>query len=428
MITFLRRHSGMVSVAAFFGIKVALALVLLKLSATGLDPAGFALFSQFLLFSALLNLIASGGVQHGLVRQIAGSGAETVQARTAFRAAVEIWAVVSLAILLIIPFHGSVSVLLTGNAAAGWIVPFIVGAAVLNGLGQLFAATLIGTGKLTANAGAQAAGLVAGTAASAWLLGRGEAEQAAVAFALGSLATPLCAVLLARGCPAIGLGMTRGLGAERRWLLGYSGAFVVAASLMPAVLFALRYVYLEVFGVDALADWLVANRVSDVSTQLLGLFMAQWFLPGLAGTTVGAASLVLARKAFLVGTAAMLLFAGLFAAGSSIWIPLFISPEYLPAANFIALYMIGDALRVSASIALHGALARRRLFTYVGLEVVAATLLAAITLGLIVAGVREAPLFGYPATYLILTVALGAVFTRSAITAHRRSESDPDGR
>jgi hypothetical protein len=53
---------------------------------------------------------------------------------------------------------------------------------------------------------------------------------------------------------------------------------------MPVIIFALRYLYRQTFGPRDLGYWLAANRISDVTTSLLGLFMTQvcsgpWRLP-----------------------------------------------------------------------------------------------------------------------------------------------------
>lgn len=406
-----KRHGGLVALAGFFGMKVVLAIAVLKLSAVMLDVKGFALFSQFLMFSALLNLVCSGGVQNGVVRQIASANAgdEDTSARTAFRAALEVWAGASLLALLVMLFQKPISVLLTGSDEHAWIVPWITLAAILNGLGQLLNAVVIGSGRLAASAGSQALGLFVGTGAAILLLLRGDAAGAVIGFALGSLVAPVCSGLLIRQSAALSRGPVGDLVAERRWLLGYSGAFVFAAALTPAVLFGLRFIYQEAFGIAALSEWLVANRVSDVSTQMLGLFMAQWFLPRLVRSHGEEASGLIARS-FAVGTALMLGPFLLFTAGASFWIPWFLSREFAQAGDFIAIYLIGDILRVATSLALHCALARRRLWAYLGLESACAILLSAITLSLVALDVKAAPLFGYVGAYAVLATGLFVMY------------------
>lgn len=398
----LGRHGGLLSLGAFFGAKVLVGLALLKLSAGLLPVSGFALFSQFVMLWALLNLVAAGGVQNGLIRQIAGADRETAS-RAAFRAGVRIWATASLAVLSLILVAETVSVTLVGHADAGWIVPWLVVAAIVAGAGQLCSAVLIGSGRLGANVASQTAGLVAGFGAAAVCLYRAEAEWAVIAFAWGSLVTPVTGWLMARRSPALGSGPADPVAPEVRALLGFSGAFIAVAIVTPVVLFALRHVYREAFGIDALAEWLVANRISDVSTQLIGLFMVQWYLPTISGPgrTVPE-NRKTSLAAFLVGSAVMALLLATFVVGAPVLVPLFLSEQYLSASASIGMYMLGDVLRVAVSIAMFHALARRRLWTYVGIEAASAALIGVLVGIGVQQGRIEAPYVGYVAAYGIL--------------------------
>lgn len=405
----LDQYGGLLSLGAFFGTKILVGLVLLKLSAELLPSSSFTLFSQFVLAWALLNLVASGGVQNGLIRQIA-SAESAVEARTSFRAGMRIWAAASLILLSLLPLKDKVAVILVGDAAASWILPWLVCAAAIGGLGQLCNAVLIGSGRLTSNVVSQAAGLVAGFFGAVACLYRAEAGWAVVAFAAGSLLTPILAGLMARKLPALSPGVVASVGAEVRALLGYSGAFVAVALMTPIMLFTLRFFYREAFGGDALAEWLVANRISDVSTQLIGLFMAQWYLPKVAGTANGTFQTRTNIATFVLGSAVMLLLLAIFMIGAPVIVPLLLSPQYLSASGLFALYMLGDALRVSTSMALHHALARRRLWMYLGIEAASAALLG-VLIGWGIQQERiEAPYLGYVGVYGILTLVIVTVF------------------
>ncbi len=402
----LAKHKGLLLLGVFFGVKVLVGLALLKLSAELLPVAGFALFSQFVMLWALLNLVASGGVQNGLIRQIASADSD-VAARTAFRAGGRIWATASLLVLSLILLGEMVSIALVGSATAAWMVPWLVVAALVAGAGQLCSAVLIGSGRLTANVGSQTAGLVAGFVAAAVCLYRAEAGWAVIAFAWGSLVTPVTAWALVRTSPALGRGRADAVGAEVRVLMGYSGAFIAVAVVTPAILFALRHFYREAFGIDALAEWLVANRISDVSTQLIGLFMVQWYLPTISGPgrTVSE-NRTAALTAFVIGSAVMVLALAVFWVGAPILVPLFLSQQYLSASTAISLYMLGDVLRVTVSIAAYHALGRRRLWTYLGIETASAALIG-IFVGIgVQRGWIDAPYFGYVAAYGVLFSAI----------------------
>ena len=77
-------------VPVFFGLRVALAIGLLKLSASFLPVSGFTVFSQLTLFAALLNVLALCGAQNGVIRQ-AAAARDTDELLSAQSAAFAIW-------------------------------------------------------------------------------------------------------------------------------------------------------------------------------------------------------------------------------------------------------------------------------------------------------------------------------------------------
>lgn len=178
-------------------------------------------------------------------------------------------------------------------------------------------------------------------------------------------------------------------------LFGYSGSFLIIAVLTPSALFVLRYIFRESFGVEALGRWLVANRISDVSTQLLGLFIGQAFLPAFAAIHDRDAARRLVRSVMLAATIAMALVLGIFSLAPTLLINTFLSDQYLFARGAIQAYMAGDVFRVAASLLMNMSLARRRLRLAVVSELLPTFLLMAITGALIVSGWESAPFVGY---------------------------------
>jgi O-antigen/teichoic acid export membrane protein len=101
---------------------------------------------------------------------------------------------------------------------------------------------------------------------------------------------------------------------------------------------------------------------------------------------------------------------------------LFLSDIYLPAIPAIRAYMIGDALRVSASIAMFTAFARGRPGRYAAIEIATLMLMGAITLLLIAAGDPRAPFIGYCGAY-----ATTAAIVVAAFLARMRVNRSPSG-
>ncbi|HEU4962024.1 MAG TPA: hypothetical protein VFT56_16670 [Sphingomonas sp.] len=397
------------SVPAFFALRILAGLVLLKLSASLLPVAGFAGFSQFMLFAALLNIIAVGGAQNGLIRQAAASGDAAALGRV-HGAALLIWGVVApLSAGVIAIGSGRISQILVDTPDQRRAVVGLALVALAAGPGQIWCSILSGRKHVVASLSAQATGLVAGTAAAAWLIVRGEPIAATIGFAGGSLVTMAVAGRAAArlAIARVPLSVAR---AGAPALLGYSAAFAATTSWTSILLFGLRSHYRSHFGTTALGYWLVANRISDMSTQLLGLFLIQFFVPHFAMLGGETERRALTARCWAAGVAVMAAIPLVFSPLARPLVHLFLSDVYLPAIPAIRAYMIGDALRVSASIAMFTAFANGRPGRYAAIEIATLTLMGGITLLLIAAGDPRAPFIGYCGAYATTAAIVVAAF------------------
>jgi O-antigen/teichoic acid export membrane protein len=207
-----------------------------------------------------------------------------------------------------------------------------------------------------------------------------------------------------------------------RHLLGYSAAMASTLGFSAIVLFALRSVYRDHFGATQLGYWLAANRISDMSTQFLGLFMLQAFMPHIttAATQEERSRLILrygTLGAAVTGAALLL-----FVAGSRLWVHLFLSDAYLPAIPAIRLYMAGDFLRVWGSLAMFTAFAAGRPRRYAAIEIGTMSIMAALTLLLVAGGEVQAPQIAYAAAW-----GMTAVLCAAMLLLRHRGRLQPRG-
>ena len=398
-------------VPAFFAVRVLTALFLLKLSASFLPVSGFAVFSQLMLFASLLGVLALCGAQNGVVRQAAAAKDVDELMRTQ-SAAFAIWlAVIPLALLPAVFGGRLVSQILIGSPTEGPIVLAVTVTVLLGAPSGIWCSLLTGRKHVAQSLSAQAAGLAAGALGAAWRITAHDAAGAALAFAGGSLVTCGVALPLALrlGLPLI----------PRRWswppvrtLLRYSAAIAATTGYASFVAFGLRWLYRDHFGVTQLGYWLASSRVSDMSTQLIGLFMIQMFVPHVAMTGDEGR-----RRAFLIrcwaaGAGVMTCSLVVFSLASGLLIHIFLSDAYLPAAPIIRAYMVGDVLRVWPSLAMHTAFANGQPLRYAGIEIGALTVMALVAAGLIAAGDVAAPQTGYVIAYALAAVVVTASFLR----------------
>ncbi|WP_116092030.1 oligosaccharide flippase family protein [Sphingomonas crusticola] len=422
-----KRRWTILALPAFFALKVLSGLALLKISAAFLPVASFSVFSQFLLFSALLNMLSVGGAQTGLIRQIAAAGDDSDRARVR-NAGLAIWT--GAVVLLGVPsvaFASLIADFLTGDPGAWWVVPAIALPILAAGPGQIYCSMLTGLGRTPASLAAQSVGLLASTAGAVFGLARGDAALAVIAFSAGSLATLLVSGLMVRQ-HRLPRGTLGHVFAEVRILFGYSGAFAVLAILNAGIPFALRYGYREAFGAEQLGYWMAASRVSDTTTQLMALYLIQIFMPRYTAAHVQDGRKVL-RESWLAATGIMVGFLILFYAASGLLVPLFLSQKFTPAVPFILGYMTGDLFRATVSVAMYAAFARAKLIRYVGLEAGTLGLFAAIMLLLIHFGRSDAPMIAYPAAYGACALAVWIAYAVGSVRRRtlRESSAPPAG-
>jgi hypothetical protein len=325
-------------------------------------------------------------------------------------AAFAIWvAVAPVALLAVLLGRELISNILVGSPAE-WPMVVAVTAMVLVGApGGIWCALLTGRKRVAQSLFAQGAGLTAGAAAAAWRIMAHDAGGAALAFAGGSLVT--LAVALPFGL-RLGLPLV-----PRRWswpqvrtLLRYSAGIAAATGYASIVAFGLRFIYRDHFGVAQLGYWLAASRVSDTSTQLVGLFMIQVFVPHLAMMRDEGE-----RRAFLVrswGAAAGVMtgFLVVFSLASGPLIHIFLSDAYLPSAAIIRICMVGDVLRVWPSLAMHAAFANGQPLRYAGMEIGALTVMALVGAALTASGDPAALQTAYVVAYALAALAVSAAF------------------
>jgi len=385
------------AIGVFFLLRIGCAVVLLKVAASWLSVAGFADFSQYLAFASLVTLLAVGGTQNGLIRQVAAARSQSQLGET-ISAAAAIWLAASAVLLVgIILAVRPIGIVLVGRVSEGMTVMVLTAIAILAGPGQIRCSMLTGKGRMISSLAIQSVGLVVGAAGAAAFVMRGSPAGAAMAFACGSLVP---------SAPVLGLALHRhswppvaALLDQIKQLLRYSLAFGAVAAAAPLTLFALRWQYRASFGDVALGHWLSANRISDLSTQLIGLFMLQVFVPHVAQLTEPAAR---RRFTLMCGAGGMVVMALpliAFSVAAEPLVRVFLSPSFLPAIPAIRTYMAGDMLRVWTSIAIYTAFAAGHAGRYAAIELAVIGSIAAVAIVLMGQGYSSAPQWAYFVTH-----------------------------
>ena len=401
------------SVPAYFVFKIASAILLLKVCASYLTVSAYGEFAQLVQFGTVLNLLAVGGAQNGLIRQSAAAGDEE-QLAGIHGAALVIW--IAAALLLLGPLclaSRTVSEILVGDPDAWRTVIAITALSLTAGPGQIWSSILSGRKRVAMSLVAQASGLLAGTAIAIIFVVRGEPNAAATAFAGGPLLTLIVA---GRAVARLRLKVANRAAALSQVLplLRYSAAFAATSGYTALVLFGLRSFYRQQFGATALGYWIAANRISDMSTQLLGLFIIQFYVSHVTGLDDRTERRGFILRCWAAGAALMTLAFVVFCIASRQLVSLFLSDAFLPAIPVIRIYLLGDVLTVWAAFAMYTAFARGKPARYAAIEMGTMSVMAIIALTLMTMGDPRAPQLAYVSAYAVTAVLVTIAFLWSS--------------
>jgi O-antigen/teichoic acid export membrane protein len=401
------------SVPAYFGFKIASAILLIKLCASYLTVSGYGEFAQLVQFGTVLNLLAVGGAQNGIIRQSAAAGDEE-QLAAIHGAALMICVVAAL--LLLGPLclaSKMVSSVLVGNPDAWPTVIAITVLSLTGAPGQIWCSILSGRGRVATSLVAQASGLFAGIAIATVFIVRGQPHAAATAFAAGPLLTLIVA---GRAVARLRLKIASRAAAISQVLplIRYSTAFVATSGYTALVLFGLRSFYRHQFGATALGYWIAANRISDMSNQLLGLFFIQFYVSHVADLGDQTQRRRFILRCWAAATALMTIAFLVFSIAGRELVSLFLSAGFVPAVPVIQTYLLGDVLAVWASLAMYTAFARGRPGQYAAIEIATVSLMAVIAIALMAMGNPRAPQLAYVSAYAVTALLVTIAFVWSS--------------
>ncbi len=409
----IRGLTRLASVPAYFGFKIASAILLIKLCASYLTVSGYGEFAQLVQFGTVLNLLAVGGAQNGIIRQSAAASDED-QLAAIHGAALIICA--GAALLLLVPLclaSKMVSAVLVGDPNAWPTVIAITVVSLAGGPGQIWCSILSGRRRVATSLVAQASGLFASIAIAAVFIVRGEPNAAATAFAAGPLLTLIVAGRAVARLHLKIAGWPAAIG-QILPLIRYSTAFAATSGYTALVLFGLRSFYRHHFGATALGYWIAANRISDLSNQLLGLFFIQFYVSHVADLGEQTERRGFILRCWAAATALMTVAFLVFSVAGRELVPLFLSAAFVPATPIIQTYLLGDILAVWASVAMYTAFARGRPGRYAAIEIATVSLMAVIAIALMAMGNPRAPQLAYVSAYAVTAVLVTIAFLWSS--------------
>jgi len=394
--------SGIVTVA-----RIASGLILNKLYAVVLGPAGLAAVGQFTTFSAIAHGLSTGGLANGVTRYVAAGPANLPAILgTAFAVCMGATLVASV-VLFSLP--GELTRLILGSADHRMAVVLVALANLLIAPSALLLAVLSGWKDVR-------------TVTLFGLIGVGLSLCATLLLTLSmGLFGALIAQAVAQGLLAVvlfayfwrskrlrGRDFSRPAKSALRGLLQFSLMSVVAALALPLALIFIRNHIAETLSWTEVGYWQGVWRISEVYMLAVTGAFTTYLLPRLSELSrAGELRRELAKTFRLMVPAVALMGLTIYALRHSV-VRILFDEKFLPMADLFAFQLIGDVAKISTWILAYMLIARSLTLAYVVVEVAFAALFVASALycvdrfGLV--GATYAYAFTYAAAFIFLAI------------------------
>ena len=395
--------------------KLATSLVLNKVLAVYVGPAGYAVIGQFQNLVAMVTTFASGAVNTGVTKYTAEYHAEPQRQQAVWRTA----AMMSLLgggvfALLLVAFRAPLARWALADSQFSGVMVWLAAALMLLLLNGLMLAILNGRKAVRAYVIANIVGsLVTAATATALVLQFG-LYGALVALAVSqALACGATAWLFHRTCQVpwrtlfgrIDRNIARRLG-------GFALMSATSALVVPLAQVVIRDGLATRLGWHGAGLWQALWKISEMHLMLLTTTLSLYFLPRFSEIRDAAELRAEVLKGYrfvlpLVAMSALLLYL--------VRAPLIrtlLTHEFLPLVDVLGWQLFGDVLKVSSWVVAYTMLSHSRVRVFILTEIVFAALLAAFTLtGATIDGLRGTAI-AYAATYAVYCLAMFYLFAQ----------------
>lgn len=395
--------------------RVGTALLLNKILAVHVGPAGYAVIGQFQSVVGMVTGLASGAVGTGVTKYTAEYHAQPQRQLGVWRTGLKMGLGASVA--------GALVLLLAREPLAGWLLAdrayasvfvWLAFALVLMVVNGLMLAIMNGKKAVGAFVGANIAGSLINAAAAVVLVFSHGLYGALVALCIGQALAALATAWMFRRACAIPWPSLWGAfdTAVARRLAGFALMAVVSAIVVPTSQVIIRDHLAGTLGWHTAGLWQALWKISDLHLMLLTSTMVAYFLPRFAELPAGPE---LRREVLRAYRFVLPL---VVATGGAIYLlrePLvrgMLTADFLPLTEALGWQLFGDGIKICSWVAGYTMISHARVQLFVFNEVLFSVLLVGFTcLGASLDGLRGTAI-GYAATYTLHGLAMFALLMR----------------
>ncbi len=326
-------------------------VLLNKVLAVFVGPAGYAIIGQFQNLASMVTTFASGSLNNGVTKYTAQYHAEPERQYVVWRTAGALSLIGSLVCApLLVLFRVPIAKWALADANLSGVIVWLAMALPLLLINGLLLAILNGRKAVQVYVAANIGGGLVSAATALLLVTRYGLYGALVAVAVSqALACVATAALVFRHAP---IRLTRLLhlpdGRAARQLGGYALMGAISALSTPMAQIFIRDSLAAQLGWHTTGLWQALNKISDTHLMLLTTTLSIYFLPRFAEIQDGAELRAEIRKGYrfvlpLVLTSAALLF--LF---RTLLVRTLLTPDFMPLVDVLGIQLLGDVLKIGS--------------------------------------------------------------------------------
>lgn len=398
--------------------RVGTALLLNKILAVQVGPAGYAVIGQFQSLVGMVMGLASGAVGTGVTKYTAEYHAQPQRQLSVWRTGLKLGLAASAAgaLLLVLAREPLAAWLLADRAYASVFVWLAFALVLMVGNG-LMLAIMNGKKVIGAFVGANIAGSLINAATAAVLVLSHGLYGALVALCIGqALAAFATAWMFSRAC-AIPWSALWGAfdGAVAKRLAGFALMSLVSAIVVPASQVIIRDHLASTLGWHAAGLWQALWKISDLHLMLLTSTLVAYFLPRFAELPAGPELRREVLRAYRFVLPLVLATAGAIFLLREPLVRGMLTPDFLPLTEALGWQLVGDGIKICSWVAGYTMISHARTTLFISTEIAFTLMLVVATIAGAAADGLRGTSIAYAATYAVYLVLMLTVlmqFTR----------------
>lgn len=357
-------------------LKLLAGLILVKVIAFHLGPAGLGLLGHFLSLVSITTMLAGGGIANGIIKYVAefrkspGGLFRFVESAAAYS-----FVFTAITLAFGIALSKQISLLVFKSGELYWIIILLSTCQWAVSFTNIVVGVATGLRYTNTHSLITIIGISIGLPASLLLVRSYGIPGAAVAVLTMSVTQCIPAYYYYKRSVFYGrIFKHKPKISHYRILIGYTGMLATSVVAFPVVEILIREKLILSSGYSNAGTWQASIRLSSAYLSFFGVFLAYYFVPSVSAEQDKRVISRLLFKNLSILVSIYAIFSVLFYAFRNTLIPLLLSADFNNLRGYIVYQLIGDFFKISAQAIGYISVAKAATKIYIGAEILQSTL------------------------------------------------------